>query len=265
MSKHTEVLKNHSIKKNSLIAYFTFGDPSIEQTKTIVMAAVRAGADVIELGMPFSDPIADGPVIQASHQRALEAKSDISFNDLFQFMREVKPSCQVPFVVMTDVNLVIRFGIKAFFEQAAQVGIEGVILPNVPIEEMAVFLPFSHQYGIAIIQLVSFLCPEERLQKIVSVAQGFLYVIASTGTTGVRATLSDQLPRFVARIQAIRDVPVAVGFGISTPEQTQAVWSYAQGAIVGSVLVQIVAQTSGDQLATCVEQKIKWLKRGELR
>ncbi len=251
--------------KRVLIPYFTFGDPSISFTEELVREAVQAGADIIELGMPFSDPIADGPVIQASHQRALTTKPAISFEDLFQSIAILKITCQVPFVVMTDVNLVLQFGISQFFEQASKSGLDGVILPNVPIEEMSPYLAYAKQYNVAVIQLVSYHCSDERLKKIVDSSEGFLYVISSMGTTGIRQTLSDQLPAFVEKIRKLRDIPVAIGFGVSTPQQGRDIWAYAQGVIVGSVLVQIMAQQYLPQKAieeVCL--KIKTFKQGML-
>lgn len=243
-----DLLAQYLRRKKSFIPYLTFGDPTIADSVDRLLAAVYAGADVLEIGVPFSDPIADGPVIQASHQRALSQEKKPTLSALFSVLQtdlsfEKRNGC--PVVLMVSVNLVLHYGISLFFSDAAQAGVSGVILPDLSIDNADAYLSEARSNKIALIFLISTLCTPVRLQKIVKKASGFVYLISSTGLTGTRDTL-DFLPMraITDRIRAIRDIPVVVGFGIKTPDQARQVWTFADGVILGSHLVH-VAHTGG--------------------
>lgn len=206
----------------------------------LVKAAIQAGADVIELGIPFSDPVADGPVIQASHYRALCADPKLNLNKAFGFLETLRKTHPTPVVFMSSVNLIFRYGPEAFFKKAKASGLDGVVIPDLLFEEAEEYLLLAKQHGVALILLVSTLCPPERLKAIVQASEGFLYLIATTGTTGERDTVSQELPAFVRKIKKIKPVPVAIGFGIATKAHVDSVCSYAEGAIIGSRLVRMI-------------------------
>lgn len=233
------MLLSEVFKKNKvLIPYYTLGDPDLAYTEDLVRHSFDSGADMIELGIPFSDPIADGPVIQASHQRALLANPTLNMADGFELVVRVRKTHSQPLLFMTAVNLVISFGAELFFKEAKRVGLNGVIIPDLSIEEADAYIKYAKKYQIALIFLLSPLCTPERMRKIVKASSGFVYLIATTGTTGVRESLSMSLSEVTQKIKAIRDIPVAIGFGISTPAQVQTVWTFAEGAIIGSYLVK---------------------------
>lgn len=229
-------------KGNCLIPYITLGDPDVKSSEQLLRACLDGGADVVELGIPFSDPLADGPVIQASHQRALAANPAVGISDGFAMVKRVKKDYDKPIVFMMDVNLILHYGIVQFFREAAVNKVDGVIIPNLSIEDAAAYISASKQYSVPIIFLVSPLCREPRLKKITAAASGFIYLIAATGTTGVRAQLASGLAEYARKIKTFTKVPVAVGFGVSTPEQVRDIYSFAEGAIVGSHLVKLIEQ-----------------------
>ncbi len=240
------------IKQNALIPYFTLGDPNLGFTEKLVRAAFDSGADVVELGIPFSDPIADGPVIQASHQRALGATVDDGFALVAKFKGK-------PIVFMIAVNLVFHYGIAAFFKKAAQAGLAGVIVPDLPVEEAKDYIRYSKQYGIAMIFLVSPLCDPKRLKMIVQASEGFVYLISSTGTTGERKDISSDLESIVKKIKKIRNIPVAVGFGVSKKEHLEKIYAYAEGAIIGSYFVRMIEENPNQAIAQ-ISAKVKEFK-----
>jgi len=226
--------------KNALIPYITFGDPYQSFTEKLIQCALDNGADVIELGIPFSDPIADGAVIQASHQRALQNDPDISLISALKMVKKFKEKTTTPFVFMAAVNLILQFGIQDFFEKAQSHHLDAIIIPDLPVEEAAVFLQFSKQYNVDLVLLISPLCTKERLKKIVSNTSGFLYLISSTGTTGVRQLSTHNLKDIIKQCHAINDIPIYVGFGVSAPAHVKDIHKIAQGAIVGSYLMNIL-------------------------
>jgi tryptophan synthase alpha chain len=228
-----------------LIPYITLGDPSIATTESLVIGAFESGAGMVEIGIPFSDPIADGPVIQASHFRALSQSHAPTIQDGLDLVARVKRIYKKPIVLMSSVNLIMAYGVIRFFETAKAVGLDGIVIPDVSFEDAAMYLNEGQRHNVAVVLLVSPLCKPDRLVKIVKAAQGFLYVIATTGTTGARESMSQELPTFVARIKQIKDIPVAIGFGISRPEHVREVLGYADGAIVGSHFVGIL-ETEGE-------------------
>ena len=225
-------------KGRVLIPYFTFADPSIEFTRQLIHRSFDNGADIVELGLPFSDPLADGPVIHASHQRALLNFPTVK--QAFELILEIRQTRENPLIVMGGVNLIFRYGVEAFFADAAAHKVSGVVIPDLPVEEADDYIRAAKLHHVALIFLVSPLCEPERLVKIVNASTGFVYLVSSTGTTGERQTVSSDLSGFAKRIRDIRAIPVAVGFGLSTPEHVAAVYMFAEGAIVGSFLVRIV-------------------------
>jgi tryptophan synthase alpha chain len=231
-------LLKQAFQKKCLIPYFTFGDPSTKTTETIIRNAFEAGTDIIEIGIPFSDPIADGPVIQASHHRALSNGEDVSIKPALQMVKRIKKDIQKPLLFMMAYNLIINYGITTFFKMAESHQLDGVIIPDLPPEEASECAVLAKQHSIALVMLVSPLCEEKRLKTIVKMSSGFVYLISTTGTTGERVKVADGLENIVKKIKDIKDIPVAIGFGISKKEHVKNIHEFADGAIVGSSLVK---------------------------
>lgn len=227
-------------KRAALMPYLMGGFPTLEQSVQIGRACVRAGADLLELGVPYSDPLADGPVIHEAGTRALAAGA--SLTGVLEVARALSPS--VPVVLMCYANMVLAPGTGAFVERLAQTGASGLIVPDLPLEEASEVLAACEQCGLALVPLVAPTTPPERLARIGAQARGFLYTVSVIGTTGERAALSDRFAEIVARAKASTAVPVALGFGISTPEQAlQAAQAGADGVIVGTRLVRAAAES----------------------
>lgn len=222
----------------TVIPYFTFGDPSVGVTEHLIRGSFDAGVALIEVGIPFSDPIADGPVIQASHCRALGTGEDVSISAGLEMVKRLKRDYSNQIVFMMSVNLIIAIGPTRFFELAKGAGLDGVVIPDLPIEESTEYLQLGRKYNVKVNLLVSTLCEHGRLKKIVTATQGFLYVISTTGTTGARSSIASGLKQFLSTIRSINpSTPIAIGFGISSRDHVQEVLSYADAAIVGSHLV----------------------------
>ena len=232
----------------AFIPFVTCGDPNLEITKKIIAELADAGAAVIELGIPFSDPTAEGPVIQAANMRALEAGT--TTDKVFDMVAEVRKTVNTPLVFMTYANVVFHYGIEKFCARAAEVGMDGLILPDVPFEEKEEFAGACREHGM---DLISMIAPtsEERIDMIASQAEGFVYCVSSLGVTGMRSSITTDLDSIVARIRKATDTPVAIGFGISNPEQAHAMAAKSDGAIVGSAIVKIVA-AEGENAAPAV-------------
>lgn len=223
-----------------LIAYVTAGDPDLDTTYELVLALAQAGADVVELGLPFSDPLADGPDIQAAVQRSLAAgTTPAKVLDLIARLRA--SGAQVPLAILTYFNPVLRMGPAAFVAAAAQAGADGLIIPDLPLEEAAPVRDLADGAGLDLIPLVAPTSPPERVASIAKSARGFVYCVSLTGVTGARATLSDRFRPLVAEVRRHTDLPVAVGFGVSKPEHAREVAQVADAAIVGSAFVRLVA------------------------
>ena len=225
--------------KKAFIPFITCGDPNLKVTEQIVLNAVKAGADLIELGIPFSDPTAEGPVIMEADERALNG--GVTTDQIFELVRSLRKTVAIPLVFMTYANVVYSYGSEKFMKQASEAGIDGLILPDVPFEEKEEFRSVCHRYGI---DLISMIAPtsEGRIARIAREAEGFLYIVSSLGVTGVRSAHTSDI---CGRVQIVRentDVPCAVGFGISTPEQAAAMASLSDGAIVGSAIVKLIGQ-----------------------
>jgi tryptophan synthase alpha chain len=227
-------------RERALVAYFTAGDPSLAMTRRLVVEAARRGADVIELGIPFSDPLADGPVIQRATQRALAA--GVTLPRVLELVREMRGEVAVPLVFLTYYNPILAFGLKAFCQTAVEAGIDGVIVADLPPEEAAPLRAEAGPAGLDLIHLVAPTSTPERMRRIARASRGFIYMVSLTGVTGERAALAPELSRQLRALRAITTKPVCVGFGISTPLQAAEVGRVADGVIVGSAIVRLVEE-----------------------
>ena len=229
-----------AFEKKALIPYFTFGYPSIDQMPELIQKSIQSGAKMIEIGLPFSDPIADGPVIQNSHLETLQKYPKISFDDLFEVIEKTNPS--VPIIIMTSINLIMAYGIKLFFKNASKY-IEGVVIPDLPVESASEIEKEAKKNKISLNFLISPLCSEKRMTQLVKKSTGFVYLISTLGTTGERTSLDKNLKKIVQKIKAIKNIPVAIGFGISSKEQVDLAYQMADGAIIGSHFIKLIAKT----------------------
>ena len=223
----------------AFIAFVTCGDPNLQTTAAAVRAAVENGADLIELGIPFSDPTAEGPVIQGANLRALQG--GVTTDDIFQLVKELRRDISVPMVFMTYANVVFSYGIERFLAACREGKIDGLILPDVPFEERDEFLPLCRQYGIDLISLVA-PTSEDRIAMIAKEAEGFLYIVSSLGVTGTRTEIKTDLASIMTVVRQYTSIPCAIGFGISTPEQAYSMATLSDGVIVGSAIIKILEQ-----------------------
>lgn len=238
----TEIAKAFENKK-AFIPFITCGDPDLETTAKIVREAVANGADLIELGIPFSDPTAEGPVIQGANIRAL--KGGVTTDKVFDLVRELRKDVTIPMVFMTYANVVFSYGADKFISTCKEIGINGLILPDLPYEEKDEFLPQCKKYGVDLISLIA-PTSENRIAMIAKEADGFIYLVSSLGVTGTRSEINTDLKSIVDVIRQNSSVPCAIGFGISTPEQAKKMADIADGAIVGSAIVKIIEQYGKD-------------------
>lgn len=245
----------------AFIPFITCGDPDLETTAKAVQAMAAAGADLIELGLPFSDPTAEGPVIQAANVRALAAGT--TTDQVFDMVRKLRKTISTPMVFMTYANVVFSYGSERFISTCADIGIDGLILPDVPFEEKEEFDSVCKQYGLDLISLVA-PTSEERIAQIVQQASGFLYVVSSLGVTGVRSEITTDIGGMVRLIRQNTTLPCAVGFGISTPEQAQKMAALSDGAIVGSAIVKLMEQHGRDAVPYVAEY-VKTMKQAVVR
>ena len=227
----------------AFIAFITCGDPDLETTVRVVREAVRAGADLIELGIPFSDPTAEGPVIQAANIRALSG--GVTTDQIFDMVRELRKDVTVPMVFMTYANVVFSYGSERFISACTGIGIDGLILPDVPFEEKEEFEPICKRYGLDLVSLVA-PTSEDRISMIAREASGFLYIVSSMGVTGTRGEITTDIGAMVKLVREASSIPCAVGFGISTPEQAKKMAGLSDGAIVGSAIVKLVGKYGRD-------------------
>lgn len=221
--------------KKALIPFVTAGDPSLEKTEELVLSMFAQGADLVELGVPFSDPIAEGPVIQEASLRAL--KGGVTLIGIFDLVRKLRKKTDEPLLLMLYVNSIFRFGTERFFDLCQETGVDGVIVPDLPFEERDEILPAARARGVYNISLVA-PTSHDRIQRIAEEAEGFLYCVSSTGVTGVRQSFQTDFDQFFTDVQAAAKAPCCVGFGISSPEQARRMASYCDGVIVGSAIVQ---------------------------
>ena len=223
----------------AFIAFITCGDPDLETTAKAVKAAADNGADLIELGIPFSDPTAEGPVIQGANTRALNG--GITTDKVFDFVKDIRKDVKIPMVFMTYANVVFSYGADKFISNCSNAGIDGIILPDLPFEEKEEFSPICHKYDVDLISLIA-PTSENRIAMIAKEAKGFLYLVSSLGVTGARAEIKTDLKSIVAVVRENTSTPCAVGFGISTPEQAKSMADISDGAIVGSAIVKLLEQ-----------------------
>lgn len=225
--------------KKAFIPFITCGDPDLDTTKKCVIAAVENGADLIELGIPFSDPTAEGPVIQEANERAL--KGGVTTDKIFDLVKEIRRTVTIPLVFMTYANVVFSYGTEKFMSNCKKVGIDGIIIPDLPFEEKNEFLSECEKYNVALISLIA-PTSEDRVAMIAKEAQGFLYIVSSLGVTGTRSEITTDLGSIIDVVRQNTDIPCAIGFGISTPEQGKKMAALSDGAIVGSAIIKIIAK-----------------------
>jgi tryptophan synthase alpha chain len=242
-----------------LVTYVTAGDPDLPRTKGILKALDRAGADVLEIGVPFSDPLADGPVIQRATERALASGTTLS--RVLDLLEQLRPELRAPVVIFSYANPILKLGAERFADRARAAGVDGVLVLDLPIEEADGFRNMLASRRIDTILLLSPTTTDERLRKAASLGSGFLYAISRLGVTGVRDRLADGAQEMVQRIRHVSDLPVALGFGISKPEHVREVGRWADAAVVGSALVSVIADAgAADDLDGRVEEYVRWLK-----
>ena len=229
--------------KKAFIAFLTAGDPDYETSLANFKAVLDAGADLIEVGIPFSDPIAEGPVIQEADIRALSG--GMTTDKVFELVKELRRDYDTPIVFMTYANPVFHYGTDRFFKNASEAGADGIIIPDCPFEERHEFDETAEKYGMDFISMIA-PTSENRIKEIAAQAKGFIYVVSSLGVTGVRSEIKTDLGSIMKAIKEVTDTPAAVGFGISTPKQAKKVCEVADGAIVGSAMVRIVAEYGKD-------------------
>ena len=227
----------------AFIPFLTCGDPSLEVTEQLIYAMEEAGADLIELGIPFSDPTAEGPVIQAANVRALSG--GVTTDKIFDMVKRLRQNTKIPMVFMTYANVVFSYGTERFIQKAASLGMDGLILPDVPFEEKEEFDSVCKKYGLDLISLIA-PTSHERITQIAKEAEGFVYCVSSLGVTGMRSAITTDIGAMVQLVKAAKDIPCAVGFGISTPEQAAAMAAKSDGAIVGSAIVKLCGQYGKD-------------------
>ena len=243
-------------KGKAFIPFITCGDPSLEITEQLVYAMEEAGADLIELGIPFSDPTAEGPVIQEANVRALSG--GVTTDKVFDMVAKIRQKTAIPRVFMTYANVVFSYGTEHFIKKAAEVGMDGLILPDVPFEEKEEFDTVCKQYGLDLISLIA-PTSHERITQIAKEANGFVYCVSSLGVTGTRTQITTDIGGMVKLVKAVKDIPCAVGFGISTPEQAKKMAAQSDGAIVGSAIVKLCA-AHGENCVPYVKEYVKSMK-----
>lgn len=238
-----------AFSKKAFIPFITAGDQGIDTTEKYIRTMAKAGASLIEIGIPFSDPVAEGPIIQASSERALSI--GITTDDIFDMVQRLRTSTEpltIPLVFMTYLNPIYVYGVESFMTRCEEVGIQGVIVPDCPLEEKQELSHQAKAHGIAVISLIA-PTSEKRIEEIASQAEGFVYCVSSLGVTGMRSDIKTDIASIVQQIRQYTDIPVAVGFGISTPEQAKAMAAVSDGAIVGSAIVKQIGEwgTNGEE------------------
>lgn len=240
----------------SFIAFLTCGDPNLDVTEKTIYEMVRGGVDLIELGIPFSDPTAEGPVIQEANIRALS--TGVTTDKIFDMVRRVRNKVSIPFVFMTYANVVFSYGIERFVRSCREIGVQGIILPDVPFEEKEEFSSICDMYDIDFISLIA-PTSNDRVSMISKDSKGFVYCVSSLGVTGVRSNITTDIGKMVSLVKSITDVPVAVGFGISTPEQARNIAEKCDGIIIGSAIVKIIGE-HGENAPSYVYDYVKSIK-----
>ena len=240
----------------AFIPFITCGDPDLETTASAVRAAAQNGADLIELGIPFSDPTAEGPVIQGANLRALSG--GVTTDHIFELVRELRRDVTIPMVFMTYANVVFSYGAERFISTCRDIGIDGLILPDLPFEEKEEFSPICRKYGVDLISLIA-PTSENRIAMIAREAEGFLYIVSSLGVTGVRSEIKTDLAAIIRVVRENTDIPCAIGFGISTPEQAAKMAALSDGAIVGSAIIKLL-EKNGKNAPEQIGQYVRSMK-----
>jgi len=248
-------------KRPALVAYVTCGDPDLATTREVVLAAVDAGADVIELGVPFSDPLADGPVIQRASERAL--RKGTTLDQVLALAAEVRKRSQVGLIIFSYLNPILRMSLSRFCAAARKAGVDGALVTDLPVEEAGEYLAEMRKNDLATVFLAAPTSPDERLKRIATVSTGFVYAVSRTGVTGARQQLTDDAGRLVRRLRRYTKLPIAVGFGISTAEQFSAVGAFAEAAVVGSAIVETIERNIGREADAVREFVRRLIAEGE--
>lgn len=234
----------------AFIPFITAGDPSLDTTEELILKMEKAGADLIELGIPFSDPVAEGIAIQQADERALLAGT--TTDKIFKMVESVRRKTEVPLAFMTYVNPVYSYGTDRFLQNCSRCGIDAIIVPDLPFEEKGELQPYCDKYGIDLISLIA-PTSHSRIKMIAKEAQGFVYCVSSMGVTGVRSEISTNVSEMIKLVKEVKDIPCAIGFGISTPEQAKAMAQYADGVIVGSAIVRITGKYGSNSIEPVTE------------
>lgn len=251
-----------SVSGTKLIPFLTVGDPDLETTARLAISMAAAGADLIELGIPYSDPVADGPTIQAASQRALE--HGVRLRDVFEVVRRIRRESAVPLILFTYCNPVYRYGLERFLSEAAASGADGLLMPDLPPEEATELIETAERHGLCPVFLVAPTSSSERIAKITAASRGFVYLVSAMGVTGTRAELAADLESLIGKVKASGTLPVAVGFGVSTPEQAGQIAAMgADGVIVGSAIVDRIGRLgAAPDLVEQVQEFVRSLKQG---
>ncbi len=245
----------------AFIGFLTAGDPNLQKTEEYILEMARAGADLIEIGIPFSDPIAEGKVIESANMRALSAGTNI--HGVFEMVENVRKKTDIPLVFLTYLNPVHNYGYEKFFGHCNQAGIDGIIIPDLPFEEKAELSGFAKSKDVDVISLVA-PTSEQRIMQIAKDAAGFVYVVSSMGVTGVRSSITTDLNSIIAALRSATDTPVAVGFGINTPQQAREIAKIADGVIVGSAIVKII-EKHGENAGEYIYSYVKEMKEAVMQ
>jgi tryptophan synthase alpha chain len=252
----------HFDRKPSLVAYVTCGDPDLATTLDIVLAAIAAGADIIELGVPFSDPVADGPVIQRASERAL--KNGTTLESVLKLARDIRKKSEAGLIIFSYLNPIMRMGIAEFSVAAAKAGVDGALITDLPMEEAGDYLVEMRKRKLATVFLAAPTSTDARLKEIAKASTGFVYAVSRTGVTGARKQLPEDAQELVKRLRRYTKLPIAVGFGISTAEQFASVGKFADAAVVGSAIVETIERNPGKE-AESVAQFVKQLSAVSLQ
>ena len=244
-------------KGSALIPFITGGDPDMETTEQLILAMANAGADIIEIGIPFSDPIAEGPVIQAADERALAA--GCTADQLFDMVKRVRSQVTIPLLFMTYINPIFAYGTERFMENCAVSGIDGLIVPDLPFEEKGEIADICKKHGITQISMIA-PTSESRIREIAKDAEGFLYCVSSLGVTGVRDSIQTDVGGMIRKVREVSDIPCAIGFGISTPKQAREMAAISNGVIIGSAIVRLIGEF-GRESITPVAEFLKNIKK----
>jgi tryptophan synthase alpha chain len=247
------------IHKPGLVVYITCGDPSLEVSRDVALAAIAAGADVIELGVPFSDPVADGPVIQRASERALQHGTDLA--GVLGVARQIRQQSKAGIIVFSYLNPILQFGLEKFCAAAKGAGVDGALVTDLPVEEADDYLRAMKAHKLAPVFLAAPTSPDERLRAVAKNSRGFVYAISRTGITGTRQEVAGDAQSLVSRLRALTKLPIAVGFGVSTAEQFAEVGRFADAVVIGSAIVQRIEQNAGRE-AAAVSEFLESLRHG---